>query len=551
MSDVTQPQKNLKKELEEIITGDVFDDEAAREQYSTDASLFIIKPQLIVAPRDSADVQALVYYVATHPEKKLSLTGRSAGTDMTGGPLTESIVVSFTQYMNRIKAVGEGFAIAEPGVYYRDFEKATLAQGWLLPSYPASRELCALGGMVSNNSGGEKTLTYGKTEDYVQQLKMVLRDGNEYTFHPLNRQQLHEKMAQQDLEGQIYRDIYALVTHNQQLLHEAKPRVSKNSAGYYLWNVWDGQTFDMTKLLVGSQGTLGLLTEVSFRLIKPKKHSELMVIFLKDFKQLAEIVLHVLKHKPESFESYDDKTLKLAIRFAPQLMRVIGAKNWLRLGLAFLPEVSIILRHGFPKLVLMAEFTGETPAEVFKKMEIAKNDLAEFNVPIRLTKTEDEAKQYWVIRHESFNLLRKHVKRKHTAPFIDDLVVLPSQLPEFLPRLNAIMAQYKIEYTIAGHIGDANFHIIPLMDFTLPETKQIIAELEDKILELVFEFKGSMTGEHNDGLIRGPYLKEMFGEQVYALFEETKRIFDPAGIFNPGKKVGGSLRYALEHIKNK
>lgn len=540
---------NTAHELSEIIAGEVWTDVTTLDKYSTDASLFKIKPQIIVAPQDSQDVQRLVKYVIEHPDKKLSLTSRSAGTDMTGGPLSESIVVSFTPHMNRVRGVGAGIAVAEPGVYYRDFEKNTLAQGWLLPSYPASRELCAIGGMVSNNSGGEKTLTYGKTEDYVRQLKMILRDGNEYTFHPLNRQQLDEKMAQQDLEGQIYRDVYKLVSTHQQILHEAKPQVSKNSAGYYLWNIWNGQTFDLTKLLVGSQGTLGILTEVTFRLIKPKPRSKLLVIFLRDFKQLADIVLRVLKHKPESFESYDDHTLKLAIRFMPGLLKMMGIKNLTRMALAFLPEVGIILKHGFPRLVLMAEFTGETEAEVDAKMRAAENDLAEFKIPTRLTRTEEEAKQYWTIRRESFSLLRKHVSNKRTAPFIDDIIVRPEQLPEFLPRLNVLMAQYKIEYTIAGHIGDANFHIIPLMDLRDPDSKRIITELEDKVLDLVFEFKGSMTGEHNDGLIRGPYLKEMFGEKIYELFVETKKIFDPNNIFNPGKKVGSDLRYAIEHLK--
>jgi len=140
------------------------------------------------------------------------------------------------------------------------------------------------------------------------------------------------------------------------------------------------------------------------------------------------------------------------------------------------------------------------------------------------------------------------VKKGRTAPFIEDIVVLPEKLPEFLPRLNKIMDQYSITYTIAGHIGNGNFHIYPIMDFTEPESKKILEELTEKVFTLVFEFGGSMSGEHNDGIIRTPYLKKMYGEKVYNLFVEIKNIFDPDNIFNPGKKVGGTWDYTMEHV---
>ena len=143
------------------------------------------------------------------------------------------------------------------------------------------------------------------------------------------------------------------------------------------------------------------------------------------------------------------------------------------------------------------------------------------------------------------------MKDKKTAPFIDDVVVNPSDLPEFLPQLNAILDQYSITYTVAGHIGNGNFHIIPLMDFTKESERKIIPELADKVYKLVIRYGGSITAEHNDGLIRTPYVKQMFGERMYGLFEETKRIFDPDNIFNPGKKVGTKLSYAMEHLKVK
>ena len=178
-----------------------------------------------------------------------------------------------------------------------------------------------------------------------------------------------------------------------------------------------------------------------------------------------------------------------------------------------------------------------------------RKELKPFPIKFHIAKNEAEAKKYWTIRRESFNLLRKSIKGKRTAPFIDDFIVQVEKLPEFFPKLNKILDSYgNFTYTIAGHIGNGNFHIIPLMDLADSKNREIIKELSDKVYDLVLEFGGSITAEHNDGLIRSPYLKKMYGGEVYKLFEETKRIFDLQNIFNPGKKVGANLSYALEHL---
>lgn len=540
----------LKEALTTHLDCPVIDDPVKLDEFSRDASLFEVQPKIIVQPKTVGDLENLVTFVNHNLSRNLSLTARSGGTDMTGGPLTESIVVDMKAYFKEVIEVGEDFARTQPGVYYRDFEKATMRQHLLMPSYPASREICTIGGMVANNSGGEKTLSYGKTEDYVTETKIVLADGHEYTIKPLNKTQLMKKIQQPDFEGRLYKKLFKLIDQNYDLIKAAKPAVTKNSAGYYLWNVWDRERgiFDLNKLIVGSQGTLGLITEIKFRLIRPKKHSQLLVIFLKDLKHLTEIVQRVLTFKPESFESYDDHTLKLAIRFFPEIAARMHNKNIFSFFWQFLPEAKMILTSGLPKLVLLAEFTGDELADIHQRSAAAEESLFDLNLQTYRTFHRRDEEKYWLVRRESFNLLRHHVCGKHTAPFIDDVVVTPEQLPQFLPELDAIMAKYKLIYTIAGHVGDANFHIIPLMDLKDPKTKKIIPELSAKVYELVFCYKGSITGEHNDGLIRTPYLKAMYGAKVYNLFKGVKSIFDPNNIFNPGKKVGSNLEYALDHF---
>ncbi|KKP93485.1 MAG: Oxidoreductase [Parcubacteria group bacterium GW2011_GWA1_36_12] len=535
--------------IKNIVKGEVGSSEKELALFSHDASIFEIKPSVIVHPKDTEDVKNLVKWVSEtkNSDEELSLTARSGGTDMTGGALNNSIVLDFTTHFNKILEVGDNYAVTEPGVFYRDFEKETLNKNLLLPSYPASREICTVGGMVANNSGGEKSLRYGKTENYVQELNVVLSDGEDYVLKSLTPEELEQKKSQNNFEGEIYRQMHGLLESNYELVQRARPNVSKNSAGYLLWNVWNGKRFDLTQLFTGSQGTLGLITKIKFSLIKPKKYSRLLIIFLKDLKSLGEVVNMVNKNEPESFESYDDHTFKLAIKILPDLIKRMGIGSMFK----FIPDVWAILTGGIPKMVMLVEFTGDEEGELMDKIKKCQKEVSDkFEIKTRITQNENDARKYWIIRRESFNLLRKHVKGKKTAPFIDDLIVRPEYLPEFLPKLNEILRQYKdyMVYTIAGHPGDGNFHIIPLMDLD-EKSKKIIPELSEKVYDLVLEYHGSITAEHNDGLIRTPYLEKMYGSEVYKLFEKTKQIFDPKNIFNPRKKVGTDIGYAMEHIR--
>ncbi len=547
---------NLFDNLKQIIKGEIYEDEQTLKGFSTDASIFEVRPKLVIFPKDTDDIKNAVAFVKENKSHypNLSLTARAAGTDMGGGSLNESIILSFTQHFNKIIGLEGNIATAQPGVFYRDFEKFTLAQNLIFPSYPASKEICAIGGIVNNNSGGEKSYEYGKTEKYVKKVKMVLADGNEYEFGPLSDRELSEKLLLPSFEGEIYRNIYALISKNYDLIKNAQPDVSKNSAGYFLWNVYDKdkKIFDLSKLFVGAQGTLGIMTQASLELMPIKKHSEMLVVFLneKDMHKLGAVINTVLPLGPESFETYDDNTLKLAVKFFPEFAKKMGAKNIISTAFHFMPEFMMVLRNGVPKLILQIEFTGNNFDDLMDKIATLKEKLKPFDLSMRVAGNENQSKKYWLIRRESFNLLREKIKDKHTAPFIDDFVVKPEHLEEFLPKLNEILSKYpSLIYTIAGHLGDGNFHIIPLMNLSEKSQQDIIPVLEQEVYNLVFKYKGSTTGEHNDGIVRSPYLKQMYGDEIYSLFEKTKNIFDPLNIFNPLKKVNSSIEFAMNHIR--
>jgi FAD/FMN-containing dehydrogenase len=236
------------------------------------------------------------------------------------------------------------------------------------------------------------------------------------------------------------------------------------------------------------------------------------------------------------------------------MLKLMKFKNLLKLAWGFLPEVGMMLTSGLPKLILLVEFSGNSLDEIDKKMDDLQKeiknskDVAISSLKTRKTKTPEEAEKYWTIRRESFSLLRKHVQGRRTAPFIDDVCVRPEFLPDFLPKLRKILDEYKLIVTIAGHAGNGNFHIIPLMDMTKEENRKLIPLLSDKVYDLVAKYEGTITAEHNDGLIRTPYLGKMFKPEMLNLFSDTKKIFDPHNIFNPNKKVGATVEYMNDHL---
>lgn len=553
---------NLSEELAGIIDGEVDSSDATLEKFSKDASLFKVRPEVVVRPKDTKDIEALVAF-ATEKKKhgeKVSLTPRAAGTDMSGGPLGNSIILDMTAHFTRLIECTDAEAVVEPGMYFRDFDAETKKKNLEMPGYPASRNIATVGGMVANNAGGEKHLKYGKTGKYVEQLEVVLADGKVHTIKKLEGKELAAKLAEQSFEGELYRAVASLVVKNRETIEKARPRVTKNSSGYALWDAGDpvgmggpsngagGKPWmDLTKLIIGSQGALGIITRIRFSLVTPKPYASMTVLFLNDLNELGTIIPAVLEEDPDSFESYDNHTFELAVKYFPEFAAQMKL-GIISLGFQFLPEMWMLATGGVPKLVLLVEFRSHSQEESFKKALMLKKKLqtSKVRATIRVAKNEKAAEKYWTIRRESFSLLRKKIRNKKTAPFIDDFVVVPHDLPKFLPELTAILSKYDFTYTIAGHVGDGNFHIIPLIDPKKPGIGAIINQLAREVYELVLRYHGSISGEHNDGLIRTPYVRQMFGSEMNELFEQVERIFDPLGIFNPGKKVGTSFAEAAK-----
>lgn len=569
---------NIKEQLTLILDGDVTTDSAELTSHSTDWSLFKIMPDMVVYPKHAEDLKRLVVFVNEYNQQSkqpLSITARAAGSGMSGGSLNHSIIVDVTRYMNKIINIETGdFGIqsvrgtfaypitghgtVQPGSMYIPFEEKTMKHNMLMPTFPASRKLCAIGGMVANNGAGEKSLKYGQNKDFVKSVKVVLADGNEYELQALNYLELQQLLTENNFLGKIATEIYELIKKNFDLIQSKKPITSKNSAGYLIWDVLQADSiesfeqgqgvFDMTKLIVGAQGTTGVITEVTYKLTEHEEKEEMIVSFVNDIHQLPKIVEVLKKHDLDTIELYDDNTFKIGVKFFSDFIKDKGFFQAIKYSIRFLPEFWMAITGGVPKFIVLAESADNNAEkvhqEVFAEFEDLKKEIPKLKSFVVKGK---KSQKYWDFRHDSFKLLTEHsIKSRsagsgtRTAPFIDDIAVNPEYLPEYIPRLVEILDEYKDEfmYTIAGHLGNGNFHIIPLADMNKQQNKDHIVEISEKVYALALEYKGTITAEHNDGIVRTPFLPQMFGADMMNIFKEIKKIMDPKNIFNPGKKIG-------------
>lgn len=539
---------SLKKRIDGEITREMED----RLAVSHDASVYELIPEIVISPKNSNDLQQIVAFVSEHKHlyPSLAITPRSAGTCMSGGAIGSSIVLDMTAHFTKIDDVKGTSLRTQPGAYMRDIDPVLAAKNLMLGCVPASRALCTIGGMVGNNAGGEQSLRYGNTERSVLEMQAILADGKEYTIRPLNKKQLEMKIKENTFEGSLYKQVYELIEAHYDEIKNARPHVNKNSMGYNLWSVWDRGTgiFDLTRLFTGSQGTLGIISSVTMQAVPKPKYSGELLAYLESPKKLGLIIPEVMKHSPATFEGFDDITFSLGVKYNAMFRKQLGTKEWLRQRSWLLKSVAQFKGH-YPNILLMIEFEGETQAEVDAKINAMHRDLSRFKLKMDVEHTPDESAPFWVIRRASLALLRNRVKDKYASPFIDDMAVQPRYLPEFLPQVRRVIRKYKLPATLAGHFGDGNFHIIPLMDIKDPKEQAKLEPVMRELIPIVLKYKGTMAGEHNDGMVRGPWLPAVFGDAMYQHFKHVKEIFDPQYIFNPHKKTDASWDYSMDHVR--
>lgn len=524
------------EDLKKVIRGDVDISSAALKAYSHDASIFEVTPSAIVYPKNTTDLSRLIHYVTERNMEgaDVSITPRNGGTCMSGGSLTEGYMVDMSRYFTHIGEVDKtGRTLwVQGGVMHIDAETKATEAGLLFAPYTSSRDICGIGGMIGNNASGEKSVKYGPTSENVKNLKVMLSDGEEYSFGPLTARQVELKKHLPTFEGKLYREVTKLIDDNWNLIDKNHPRTVKNGAGYSLWELWDKQRahFNMARLFIGSQGTLGFTTEAELKLVPLPKASRMIVIPIEQLHELTPVVKMIMSHNPVTCETFDYHTYELAEQYHPEdAQRANLARG----------------KH----MVVLAVFDGDSQTQADQATIHAKDALERLGKQVLWVDDQAVLESFLLIRRKSFRMLLEHPRDDMRAmAFLEDTIVPLEHYGEFLGALEAILSEYNLVYTYAGHIGDGSIRLVPLINMEQEGAAELVMTLETKVNDLVMAFGGSISVDHNDGIIRTPYLEQFFGSEMYTLMAQVKELFDPLGIFNPGKKVGGTFEFAKNHI---
>lgn len=531
--------------LQEHLVGEVMTGADARKYFSTDASICKVPPAIVVYPRNENDVRKTARFTWQLAERgrSIPITARGAGTDQAGGAIGPGIILSFPAHLNRVLEFDgkSGLVTVEPGINYGKLQQTLHTHSRFLPPYPASIEYSTIGGAIANNAGGEKSVKYGATRDFVKSLRVVLANGEVVETRRLSKRELNRKLGVASFEGEIYRNLDALLEENHKLLKHELVQTNKNSAGYALASVKkkDG-SFDLTPLIVGSQGTLAIVTEATLATELHNPNTTLIAGLIDSTEILQQVIgeLRGLSDVPSSLEVVDKHLLEFVQRHNPN-------------------QLKGVLAEPYPAFVLLIEFDNTSERTQKRMAKKATKILDKYEVKHQ-TETDSKARdELWKIRHSAAAILAYSEGTARALPIIEDGVVPVDRLKEYIEGLYDLFKRHNLQPAIWGHAGEGSLHTAPFLDLEKVGDRQTIFKLMDEYYNLVISLGGSTSGQHNDGRLRAPYLEKLYGAEIIGLFKKVKQIFDPYNTLNSGVKVNvqaddikSALRqeYSLDHL---
>ncbi len=533
--------------LQEHLLGEVMTSVDAKNYFSTDNSIFTIQPSMIVYPRNESDIRKTARFTWQLAERGrvIPITARGAGTDQTGAAIGNGIILVFSAHMNKILEFDSksGLAIIEPGINFSKLQETLHTHGRFLPSMPSSGEYSTLGGAVANNSSGSDLIKYGELRGYIQGLRVILANGEVIETARINKKELNKKLGLTTFEGEIYRQIDTLIEEEISIINQSKLNIIKNNAGFDLMDIKrkDG-SFDLTPLFVGSQGTLGIISEITLSTENYNPETNLLMATCDNIDQIQSIVneLNQLSELPSAIEIIDGNLLREAYSINSSVFK----------GLIESPFPAFCL---FIELDIVSDRILKKTTKKIKKI-LEKNSI---NVSVEYELANQQ--KMWKLRDISSYLLSHNYGTSKALPVIGDGVVPYSKVNELLVGVYKIFERTKLTPAIWGHIGSGMVHLQPRLDVNQVGDRQKIFKLMDEYYALILSLGGSISGEGNDGRLRAPYLASMYSTELMTVFEKVKIIFDPYGTLNPGVKFGTSIEdlkqilrqgYSLNHIYN-
>ena len=527
-------REELARELENRVSGEVRFDAYSRMLYSTDASIYQMEPVGVVIPRNAEDVRAVMEIAK---ENGVPVLPRAGGTSLAGQTVNHAIVIDFSKYLNQVLEVNQEqqWARVQPGIVLDQLNREVAIQGLMYAPDPTTSNRACVGGGIGNNTCGAHSVIYGKTLDHIQEVSTVLADGSTAHFRTLDADELETKLSGTGLEADIYRGIRRIARDNRDEIESRYPKINRRVSGYNLDEFLTDEKFNMTRMVVGSEGTLCVVTEAKVNLVPRPTMTSLSVLHFKGIIEASEATKEVLKHGPSSVEVMDKILLDRS-----------------RESLGHSRSMSFI--EGDPGALLAVEFYGESEAELKEKMESLKEDMVRRRLGYACVNLLDRGAQaaVWNVRKAGLGLLMSLHGDAKPLPFVEDPAVDPENLGEFVRRFDEIVRNHGTQAAYYGHASVGCLHIRPLVSLKNSAGVATMVSISDEISDLVKEFGGSMSGEHGDGIVRGVWTEKMFGSQMYQAFREVKQTFDPQGIMNPGKIIDcppmtDNLRYGEDY----
>jgi FAD/FMN-containing dehydrogenase/Fe-S oxidoreductase len=524
------------------LEGDLKHDNVTTTIYSTDASVYKETPCAVAWPKTVSDIRKILQFAVN---EKSSVTLRAGGTSLAGQVVSSGIIVDISRYMNKILEINkeEMWVKVQPGVVLDELNLKLKEYGLFFGPETSTSNRCNLGGMVGNNACGSHSVVYGSTRDHVIEIRALLSDGSDAIFGPLTDNEFLNKRNQNDLEGEIYRNIEKILGDkiNQQQIREGypDPMVHRRNTGYAIDQLLDSQIFDekskskfnFSKLLTGSEGTLAVTTEIKLNVITlPPVNKALVCVHLKKRNDAFKANLIALKFKPSAVEMMDNRILELTENNASQ-----------RNNRFFL--------EGKPAAILIVEFVREKPEEIDEAASTMIQALksADYGYAFPIIKGKDITK-VWEIRKAGLGVLANMKGDPKPVTLMEDTAISVELLPAYMDEIEALLAKHGKDAVFHAHIGSGELHIRPVLNLKDPGDVKLFRTIGLETAHLVKKYRGSLSGEHGDGRLRGEFIPIIIGEHNYKLLKQVKECWDPNGILNPGKitdtpPMDTSLRY--------
>ncbi len=532
------------QEIKSLTGIDLRTDTYHRMLYSTDASIYQVMPYGVMFPRNEEDVHAAVELAARY---QIPLLPRTAGSSLAGQAVNEAVVIDFTRHLDKVLEINPeaGWVRVQPGVVLDDLNIALHPHGLKYGPDPASSNRAAMGGIVSNNSTGAHSILYGMTADHILECKGYLSDGSPFHFYPVEDDLLAQKQRHNGLEGSIYREVVQLVTENGEVIRRGTPRHWRRCGGYNLDRLLrngvpphhpQDPRFNLARLICGSEGTLAVMSEIKLNLVPIPRKSALALVHFNNLHEALTTVPRILEVEPSAVELLDNLGLTLC-KSVPEYARLLST-----------------FMKGEPNCILVTEFYGESEGELKAAVERLKAHLQNARIACEIIPAFDDQLQQnvWTVRKVGLGLPMSIKGDYKPIPFIEDAAVPPEHLAEYISRIEKFCNDLGTRVAYYAHASAGCLHVRPLINTKIASDINKLPKIAGFSAELVGQYGGALSSEHGDGRCRSWLNERFYGKELFALYKQVKKIFDPQNILNPGDIVDihsmtDNLRYGADY----